>query len=484
MRDRNKYDLNTLFQIGNFCTCIIAITLYYNVGGNDYVDLNTLCLLWLLGGQNILMLWYEKRKRDPFILILVGMTLVFYMVRIVTLLYIPWSLALNRYPITPNDLNYSLQFIFFSNAVIFLGLIAVRGKIIFREIGYIEEKPANPFLIIMVLLFLIIFNYFVLMRLEFLGRIASYLSGIFLNVYVLILLTVLYLIINFSKIARVHKNILIIVVAFYIISMTLIGSRAALLVLLQLTFFGCLSVKGRIMLDTKFILIGIALAILSTFIFVAATYIRTVGYDPKTFISMQRLDAAKEYSAYTEGDVELLLRPIFDRMGYLGYATDLITNNEEYSKIINPTYYLKSIIDNGLTPGFDIFDVPRASNALRYIYTGLSDRPTHEDITEEYSSEMFSLYGEYYILFGGYPALIFIFIFSYMFKSVYLRVKNKDVFSFYLYRTLILLIFHNWLISYGMDWMVIELIAIFITLFLFKDLYKMRRRKKNAMAFC
>lgn len=90
---------------------------------------------------------------------------------------------------------------------------------------------------------------------------------------------------------------------------------------------------------------------------------------------------------------------------------------------------------------------------------------------------MLTLYGEYYVLCHGYPALIIFFIFSYIFKKFYLSVNSKDALLFYLYRAVILYIFNLWLHSFGMDWMVLDLICIFTTICLFRKFYKMRRKK-------
>lgn len=483
LRDRKVYDLNSLLKLCNICICVIAIIFFINVGDNNYVDQNTLYLLCILGAQNILILMYEKRKRDPFIIVLMFNNLAFYMVRVATLLYTEWSLALNRYSITSNEVNYSLIFIIFSNAAIFLGLCTARGKIISRGIDYIKEKPASPKVIIALSIILILFNSFMLMRLDFLGRIKSFLGGIFANRYILIFLVILYLIINFRKITSIHKIYLISVVTFFIITLTLIGSRSGVLTIFLYTLFGFLSVKGRVLISNKHILIAIGLLVISIFLFLSATFIRKIDYKPYTVITMERWDAATDFRAYTTiEDTKLFLSPLFDRVGFLDYATDLIINKEKYSKIISPVYYFKSIIDNGLTPGFNIFDVPKSSNALRYIYLGLSDHPTHKDVVEEYSSDMFTVYGEYYVLFGGYLALIFIFIFSYIFKTLYLRIKNKDLFLFFLYRALVLLIFHNWLSSFGMDWVLSELIEILIPVFLFQNFFRMRSLKNVTKA--
>jgi len=258
--------------------------------------------------------------------------------------------------------------------------------------------------------------------------------------------------------------------------LTLSGSRSGIFALVYLSLIAFLSVNGRITLNNHFILTALILAFLSVILFTSATYIRGVlGTERKTFSS-------KELSIVDIGDVlgsqeiTTLVRPIFDRLGFLDYATVVIINHEKYSKIINFTYYCKSIIDNVLTPGFNVFEVPRVSHAMSYIARG-EPLPTLEDITTAYQADMPTIYGEYYVLFQGYPALIILFVFSYVFKKIYLSIRSKDTFLFYLYRALVLYIFYLWLNSFGIDWLMLDITGIIITVFLFKRFYKMKKSK-------
>ena len=52
--------------------------------------------------------------------------------------------------------------------------------------------------------------------------------------------------------------------------------------------------------------------------------------------------------------------------------------------------------------------------------------------------------------------------------------KSENIFLLFLYRAIVLLIFYRWLNSFGTDWFVFDLVCIFMTVFLFKNFYKMR----------
>lgn len=478
MRNKTGYDLNSLLIIANIIICAIGIYLYCKLGSNQYVNEHTIIILCIFGIQNLLILSYERKRTDPFVLILMIIALVFYMGRVVTLLYDPWSTALFRYSLASDDLNYSLVFIILSNAAIFLGLSAAGEKILYKKNVHTDAYPANPRNVIIILLATIIITFYISLASDIIGRFAGYITGVFIKLYLILLFTFIYLAVNFRKISNRNLITLLILITTFIIFTTLSGSRSALLTVAYLLLIVFLSMKDRIKFNKKIVLISPVLIFLSIIFFTSATYIRQVDTN-RRIVSSKQLTFLKESNIFVSQDVKTLCRPIFDRTGFLDYSADIITNKEQYHNVINIIYYFKSTIDNSLTPGFNIFDTPKAANAIRYSYGyGFYSNPTHKDIIGAYHSDMLTLYGEYYVLFWGYPALIIFFIFSHIFKRLYLSVKSKDAFLFYLYRALILYVFWLWINSFGMDWMVLDLIGIFITVGLFKNFYKMRRRKE------
>jgi hypothetical protein len=474
MRAKTHYDLNTLVIIANFCVCAIAVILYYSKGGNQYVNAYTVVLLCIFGVQNLLMLSYEKKKRDPFVLILIIMALVFYMGRVVTLLYDPWSLTLARHSSTPDDLNYSLMFVVFSNASIFLGLSIIKGKITYKK-KIPDEYPANPRSVMTILLFAIVMGSYISLAANTIGRIAGYIVSTFVNLQLVLLFTSVYLVISLKENSRWDRiGFLILIVTFGVLT-TLRGSRSAVLTLACLMLVAWLSAKGRITFSRKSILLGIILLAISVFLFNSATYIRQVV--PSTLVvSTEQLNILKEAALTVSKDISLLGRRIFDRIGFLDYSAVMIRNQKRYGKIVNFRYYFKSIIDNVLTPGFDIFGTPRVAHSMSYIARGESV-PTYESIARAYQSNILTVYGEYSVLFHGYPALIILFALSCLFKKLYLSIGSRDAFLFYLYRALILYAFYLWLNSFGIDWMLFDLMGIIITVGLFKNFYKMRTRR-------
>lgn len=475
MKIRKKLELNSVFQTGNIIFCLLLLILYIKIGDNEYINVRSIWLFLLMGIQNSVFLLYEKKRRDPFIIILIYINLFFYLLRGITLILVPWSITFLRYSLSQNDLNNSLLFIVLANLALFCGIQL--GNFFKKKKESTQENYllSNPAFIILFMLTIIVTNTFGLMGLGLFQNITRILSGVFLNIFILIFLTIIYLVTNYDTLKPYHRVLLYSVIILYLISISLIGSRSGVLSILQFLLFSLLAFREKISLSLKSLLYGIGFGIVAIFLFFFSTFIRTTGYGTETKITLDRINAAKEFNVDIP-DLEIIIRPLTDRLGFLDYAADLISNGKNYNKIINHRYYLKSIIDNGITPGFNIFDNPKASQALRYTYTGISNVARHSDIQEEYNSDMFTMYGEFYILFGGYKSLIVIFIAALFFKTLYLSVNFRDKFIYIAMRSIILLIFCNWINSFGFDWMIIELISIILTVFFFRMILLRKRQ--------
>lgn len=476
MTNKATFNLSSILQISNLAIGLLAILLYVNLGSNEYVDINTIYLTCFFSLQNVLMLAYEKRRPDPFLSILLFFTTFFYLARVLSLLYEPWSVVLLRYSFTSDNLSSALLFILISNIAIFIGLKIAGSKIKYPEIDETKLKPAKLIHVVLIFTASLILNNFLLRGLDSLTWLAGIVGGLLLSIYVILMLTMVYFVVNYRQLSGAKKTIITALLAAFFIVITLIGSRSAILSIFTIGLCSLLAAKGKVTIKLYIIAMGVGLLPVVTASFLVATFLRTLDYDPKTVITYERLELLKEFNLELDEDkIKSTLRPILDRVGYLTYAADIIANGKEYKKIINPEYYIKSIIDNALTPGFNIFDTPRASNALRYIAYGIKDHPTHQDVADLYNSDAFTVYGEYYVLFGEYPALILLAVTAYTFKKVYLKVAARDIFYYYLYRAAILYVFTMWLFSFGLDWMVMDLISLVIPIFIWRKYYKMQR---------
>lgn len=476
MPRKGNYDLNFLLVVVNVLLCITALALYIKTGPNQYINLYSVILLFLFGSQNSLILLYGRAKREPFILILAAVTTVFYLTRIVSLLFNPSSITFNRSIVTPSHINYSLVFIMLSNLSIFLGLNAARQKIFYNGKIPEEQRPARALYVIINLFMAIFLQYFGLLPVNILGRFSGYILAVFFRLNLILLLSMLYLIINYRRISIRSRFGILGLILLFVLFNTITGNRSSLLILAVLLVVVLLSIKGEIVLKKEVIFLCILFIPFSIFLYNLATVCRpSIKVVSDIFSGQKRLEVkeTRYFEVFHRFDINKACQPVFDRIGFLDVSVDIIKHKDQYSKIINFKYYIKSIVDNCLTPGFNIFGTPRVENALKYIYSGLPS-PTHQDINNAYHADMLTIYAEYYVLFGQYPALLVFFISSYIFKRIYSALRSENVFLIFLYRAVVLLIFYEWLENFGIDWFVFDLIGIFITVFLFKNFYKMR----------
>lgn len=105
----------------------------------------------------------------------------------------------------------------------------------------------------------------------------------------------------------------------------------------------------------------------------------------------------------------------FARLGYFDFGAEIFAHKKEYQSIFNFNFYAKSIVDNLLTPGFDLFDTPKVTNSLVFYY-GFIGIPSKIYITpDNYQSDQIDIYSEFYSLFGS------LFLFRYLLPLIFSR---------------------------------------------------------------
>jgi hypothetical protein len=145
-----------------------------------------------------------------------------------------------------------------------------------------------------------------------------------------------------------------------------------------------------------------------------------------------------------------IMQKLSDRIGYLDYNSEVIENADKYRVIINPSVYFKSLIDNILTPGFDIYNQPKIQYLLAYVYQNRQDSPKKSMIENSYQSDAIGIFGESYILFGVF-GLAFIAICAHIFQYILNQLDGFQGFGFYFLKVYVVLIFYELILSFGID---------------------------------
>lgn len=475
---KSLYDFNSLLKVANIFLCILSIYLYSIEGDNEYVNQFTVVLAVIIGLENIGMLVYEKRRRNPFVIIIVFLSTIFYLARITTLIAIPLSAIFERDSVTSKNLNYALLFIILCNASMFFGFYIRRVRQVKPE-NEIQEKYSAKKIrrVILILVIMILMLGLNSMQISG-GGLISFIIELFFHQQVVLLFSFVFFFYYYGNISGRGRWQLGLIILAFVFFVTLSGSRNGILGIGTMLLMSMLVVKRKVLVSKWIILSCIILIPISIFLYIAATFNR--GLEEKQTNAINVLKMMDEQGFLDKERVQFFLGRIFERIGFLDFSTSLIANSEKFSGVVNPIYYSKSIVDNVLTPGFDVFNTPRVSHALGHVAIG-QGIPTRDTIAESYQSDQMGIYGEYYILFLGYPALVAFFSLAYIFQWVYDFFRTKNYLLSCLYRVVLLDIFLIYMNSFGTDWIVLEIIGHVCTALFFSRYYNSSNniKKKN-----
>ena len=489
----NTINLNTLLLGFNYILFAATILFYSFVDLPLVLNNYSLIIYFLLVIQMHFFLYYEKRKRDPFILIQVFVLSLFYFPRFMTMFFC-YDYGIEQLermsPVTSGEINHVLLFIFVANFFIFMGL-AMPKNFSRKTLHQPQSRrgKGNPILVhplipaTMLGTIIISGIYFIFFAGS--GRVSGdvapsrfmgYLAILF-DYYIVLFIVFTWLLfyrpdrlyeLSCGKaVVRKYKayvKILILLLILFAVMRVLVGSRSSVLTIL-LSFLFCALAAGETAVKKKYLIYAGVLVLASAFMFTFATYSRAMlamQETKKVNISDYR-DAMVDYRyAYeSQFDIKTVLVPVFNRTAYLDYSVDLIRNSAAYGEIVNFAFYAKSLVD-AFTPGFDVFDLPMASNSLRHIYAGV---PLGRNVGS-YQSDQFSIYGEYYILFNGWFSLPVFFIVAFIFQTVYSAIRGRNLFNRLVIRAFIIYIFcQYWLNSYGTDWLITDSARMGVVLF-------------------
>lgn len=478
-----SYDINYLLIVANILLYGIIIYLYTTTGDTDYVNISTVMIAGLFAVENIGMLLYEKNRRDPLVLLLVLLVTVFYILRIPTLIWSPLSAkTFNILSITVSDLNYALIFILLSNASMFLGFYFGRkNNVMMKNRTYISSHAPDIKNPIIILILLALINFFNLISTDLFGRLSGFVQYVFFNQDIILLLTFTMLAYHYDKIPLRSRVLFGLIILAFVILISLSGSRSGVLKISMLLLISILAVKQRMMLRKKHILICLIMIPIAIMFFITATLKRELLIDDR--LSVEQFRVAKESEILNFEGIEKYLSLIYYRIGFLDYSTELIANREKFEKIINGKYYFKSVADNVLSPGFDVFDTVRASHALSYVRRSGEIPASKSEINEAYQSDQMGIYGEYYVLFYGFPALAVFFLLAFMLEKILINLRERGGILSCMYGATLVYLFYTYINSFGSDWFVLTLVSSIITTLLFARFYVDKGKRKFVFRF-
>lgn len=471
-----KVDFNSLLTGANLLVAGFLVFAFSRNGGNQYVDQQTIVLGVVLAVQTHIALWFERRRRDPFIILLTFSMIVYYSFRLFTLDMYPFSAVFERYSYDASDSNYALTFIIVANVFLYAGfyLGQFKGK---RAIDTGPWKAKSPMRIVFLILVVIIFAYFGghYWTEDNVPRVFNFLT-IFVAQDIVLLMAMAYYVV-FKK--SLTKKVALLIVAMIVVDIvvhTLLGSRSGIVDTIKNYIFVALAIGGCVQLSRKYLILGVVFSPVLVVLLVGSFAISTYN---RAFKNEGTLDVSRAFDLAMESSSKLSVESTLDevvpllaaRAGYFDFSAEIIAHKDEYASVINISSYAKSIVDNLLTPGFDVYDQPKISNALQFVYNGWGS-PSKELVSESYQSDQLGMYGEFYALFG-YASLPLFLLSAFLMKWIYGRMRSENPFVLAMKRVVVLWVFVRTLDSYGFDWTLLETLpriaAIYVYQFFFRS---------------
>lgn len=476
-------DFNALLRAANLAVAGAIVYCFGRVDFHPYLDENSLWLGLAFCLQTELVLLAERRRRDPFVILLATWMILFFELRVFTLAMLPYSAVFSRFPYDAGDTNHAMLFILAGNLFLYLGFHAARlraGNVVSPE-GW---RGTSPIRVVIVL--------FVSLALSYLGgkfwSEGNVPRGInFLVLYfspmVLVLMALLYFVVFRRTLTFGFALVLGLLIAAELIAHTLLGSRGAIVGFLQTVLVVLLAVHGCVRISRGAVVTGVALLpviiIMLIGAFVLSSYVRAVrntegaGLD----VGLQRVAEAADLAS--DRTAEMVFAGVANRVGYLDFSMEIIAHRDHYARVINLPNYGKSLVDNLLTPGIDFFDQPKISNSLLFVYRGIG-QPTRLIPSEEYQSDQLGIHGEFYAL-GGWASLPAFFLVAFLFKRAFDRMAHHNPFVLAMLRVLVLYVFMRLIESFGMDWVIIDALPLAVGIVIYSYFFAARRTRAPAV---
>jgi hypothetical protein len=474
----NAVDFNSILMGLNLIVACLVGSAYFLAQNNDYIDQNTILLGLLLSLQTHLALQVERARRDPFVIVLAFITIFYFSLRLYTLALYPLSAVFERYSYGPHDSNFALVFIIIANIFLYAGFFCVR----FQRNVVVDSRdwrPIAPARVVALMVICLIYSYFsaIYWTPEDLPSIVA-LTGDFISPPIILLMALSYLVLFRKTLGRKAAIAIGTLILLEMAAHTLSGSRSDITTLIQNIMLVFLAISGSIKFRRGHFILGCVLAPIVLALLIGTFTISTFNriHKGEAVVDLaQTIELTGEASAElgANADWEIVLPPIFARAGFFDFSAEIIAHVDVYKDVFNLSTYGKSIIDNLLTPGFDVYDQPRISNTLEFVYSDMGV-PSKEVALEYYHSDQFGIYGELYALFG-YASLPLFFLVAFVLKRFYVRLGSDNPFALAMKRLVVLSIFVKIVNSYGMDWTIMETLPFVVAIYLYKFIFRSSR---------
>lgn len=460
-----RYSVHNIFLFLNIVFVILSIVGYNVWEKSSYVDGNTIILNSVLAIITTGIIIDAKKNKNHLLLLLAAELVLFFNLRVSTLNYTDFSECLGRSNSSYCDVNNCLLYSIALTLMLWAGLHFKNRKN--NQIKQIKYNSVDICRLSKRFIIFVLISFFVLLYVTIIGGALALLIVDFFNVLWVMLMASAFFIFSWETVPSLQKRAFIFLCVAFIIWFTVAGSRSAIITIGRVLACAFLTV-GYYRIKRKYvfaILLSIPIAAGS---FLFATALRQTANLNSTFSEkLELINVVKDNSEAVS--TRVVLAPIFDRIGFLDYSTEMCKMRKPFSEFINIERELKSIVDNVLSPGFTVFDVPRMSNTIVHYYDyGITNPKLSVSKNLPDHSDQLCLYGESCLLFGYIGGIIFVFFVGVVFKSLWRMNKSEDILNI-IKRASLLLLFTKIFDSFGLDWFCVDTIQMLLVYFVVKN---------------
>lgn len=462
--------LHSILVYSNIILWLVMLYTYYKIGNNMCISQSAITIGSLLFIITHFVLLDAKIHKNLLLEVLALVMIFHFQLRIITLnLLEDGDFMLGRVDISPE------KFVVVLIVVVFLYL-ALWASLRFNHLPAYHHSPyaikkkatSNILLLLYISLVLSVMSSLGIPGIEQLVKISS---TFFFNIIYMIMLSIGYFMYRWKEEKGFYKRSFILFLIIYILIYTLLGRKSTIYSIVFALLF-CMLVFNKAYIKIKYLVIGVLFTPAMVFMFTFSQFARSWGISIETMTVSEQLEIAQTVVDRMEGQERLkVLGPIFGRIGFLDFTTEMVVNREHLKNYLTFENYGKSLVDNLLTPGFDLYGMPRMSCVVSpsYEYKGTPSVAKY-DLVNHYYSAGISLYGESYVLFGKYLSILFVFIIGWFIKWRYLHYCKEYSIPNMWMKIIILYMVYELLYSFGFDWVMIDLVALLINFYIFKKL--------------
>jgi len=407
-------------------------------------------------------LHFSTRANNPLVLTLIYHLIIYYFLRIISIQYFEYSTVFDRFSgIREYHVFEGVLILIASIASIFFGWylaqITTNSK---REVQNYDTLPFNR-------IYTIILFYGVSIGLKLLVNHTALSNYFIIDKFSVFLFepTILFfpILIYFTITNFVQKKALVLFIflfMFYLLySVTYFGTRGDLIYLIESGFFillasNKLSIK-RSLFWSMIVILPLTIVI-AVNLYVFATLQRQVILNQNVQSSNIMTQFIQEYSSI---NFSYFISHAAARIGSFDYTIEILANKNKYEDIFNFDYYSQAIVDNVLTPSYDVYDTPRVSQSLVFNYSDLNNSFKSRkflSLEDSAHSDEITIIAEAHMLIG-WASTVFFFLISFFITKIY-NTNFKNNFKNVLIKSLILLFVSKAFHSFGLDWLLVDFV--------------------------